>query len=112
MRTPLQKQKILDAFAKIGITPTVKKARLDGWFIYHPFGQVHTRCVQCDVQFKDNVKTYYRGKVEYTSDWIGDDDTLADCGGGIIESEFDSMLEMVVEEAKHRQQYYYRINKS
>lgn len=108
MRTPEQKQKILDAFAKIGIVPKIKKARLDGWFIYHPYGQPHERSVQVDVTWNEahNIKTFRRAKETYTSDWISDDDTPVDIGDGEMTSEFDDLLEMTINETENRINYY------
>jgi len=106
MRTPEQKQKILDAFAKIGIVPVIKKARLDGWFIYHKYGTTHKRSIQVDVSWNGNIKSFRRKKVDYISDWIGDGETPIDMGNGEFETEFDSLLEMVVNEAQNRMNYY------
>ena len=106
MRTSEQKQKILDAFAEIGIVPVIKKARLDGWFIYHKYGTPHKRSIQTDVSWNGNIKSYRRSKTEFTSDWISDDETPFNLGNGEITTEFDDLLQMVINEAQNRMQYY------
>ena len=106
MRMPEQKQKILDAFAKIGITPIIKKARLGGWFIYHKYGTPHKRSVKTDIEQWGNETHYKRAKVTYYSDWISDNEEPFDLGDGEIINEFNDLLEMCINEAINRKAYY------
>ena len=110
MRTPEQRQKILDAFAKISIVPIIKKARLDGWFIYHKYGTPHKRSIKVDAEQSGNETHYRRSKVTYYSDWISDNETPIDMGSGETINEFEDLLEMCVVEAKNRMKFYWELN--
>ena len=90
MRTPEQKQNIINAFKTIGIDVKIKKARLDGWFLYHPYTMEQTRNIQIDRKTNGNTTTYRRTKFKYYADWLADDDS------------FDIMLDIAITEAKNR----------